>query len=237
MPANPVHHPLIDVIIPARNEERSIALVIADIPQSLVRSVFVADNNSADDTAKTAQSAGAIVVSAPNAGYGNACLAAISFLKEHSIEDQPDIVVFLDGDYSDFPQEMHLLTDPILLDKADLVIGSRVLGTRSKGALTPHQIFGNWLATRLIRLIYGYRFTDLGPFRAISWKKLLELDMKDQNYGWTVEMQVKAAKLQFRCVEVPVSYRKRIGKSKVSGTIKGSVLAGYKILLTIFKLI
>jgi hypothetical protein len=131
---------------------------------------------------------------------------------------------------------MPLLTEPILRDHVDLVIGSRVLGTRSKGALTPHQLFGNWLATRLIRLIYGYRFTDLGPFRAISWDKLMELRMSDQNYGWTVEMQVKAARLGFRMAEVPVSYRKRIGKSKVSGTVKGSVLAGYKILWTIFKL-
>jgi glycosyltransferase involved in cell wall biosynthesis len=194
----------------------------------------VADNNSSDETGKIARHMGAVVIEAATPGYGSACLAAIEYLK-HSAEP-PDIVVFLDGDYSDFPEEMPLLTEPIRQDHVDLVIGSRVLGTRSKGALAAHQLFGNWLATRLIRMIYGYHFTDLGPFRAISWNKLLELRMADQNYGWTVEMQVKAARLRFKTAEVPVSYRKRIGKSKVSGTIKGSVLAGYKILWTIFKL-
>jgi hypothetical protein len=170
-------------------------------------------------------------------GYGNACLKGIEYLKEKPKSEQPDIVVFIDGDYSDYPQEMHGLVDPILENDIDLVIGSRALGNLESGSMTPQQIFGNWLATNLIRLFYDYHFTDLGPFRAIKWSKLLELEMVDRDFGWTVEMQVKAAKMKFKCEEVPVNYRKRIGVSKVSGTIRGTILAGHKILWTIFKLL
>jgi hypothetical protein len=147
----------------------------------------------------------------------------------------PDIVVFLDADYSDYPEEMPSLIEPIVVDDADLVIGSRATGERQRGSMTPQQIFGNWLATTLIKRLYGVNFTDLGPFRAIKYAKLLALQMQDKDYGWTVEMQVKAAKMDMRAIEVPVKYRPRIGKSKVSGTVKGTIMAGYKILLTIFK--
>lgn len=225
----------VDVIIPAQNEEASIGRVIADIPPHAVHKIIVADNGSTDATALHARNAGAIVLDAPLSGYGNACLTAITYLKALPIAEQPDIVVFLDGDYSDYPGELPLLVAPIANDGVDMVIGSRVLGRREEGALQPHQVFGNRLATRLIRLFFNYRFTDLGPFRAIRWKSLLDLDMRDRDYGWTVEMQVKAAKLKLHCTEVPVSYRKRIGKSKISGTVKGTILAGYKILWTIFK--
>jgi hypothetical protein len=158
----------------------------------------------------------------------------MGYIRKQPVDTHPDIVVFLDGDYSDFPHEMPVLLTPILEGK-DMVVGSRVKGNHTPGSMTIPQVFGNWLSTLLIRLIYGFRFTDLGPFRAIRWHKLLQLDMQDKNYGWTVEMQVKALKHKLQCAEVPVSYRKRIGKSKISGTIKGSILAGYKILWTIFK--
>ena len=151
------------------------------------------------------------------------------------LNDPPDTIVFIDGDYSDYPEEMTNLLLPIKESDMDMVIGSRALGNLQKGSMTPQQIFGNWLATTLIRLIYKYEFTDLGPFRAIRYDKLLEIKMQDQTYGWTVEMQLKAAKHKFKCTEVPVDYRKRIGVSKVSGTVKGTILAGYKILLWIFK--
>ena len=168
-------------------------------------------------------------------GYGNACLKAIEFLKGQLIP--PDVVVFLDGDFSDFPEQLSELILPITKESYDLVIGSRVVGKREKGALLPQQRFGNALACGLIKLFFGYTFTDLGPFRAIQYPKLLQLDMQDQNFGWTVEMQIKAAKQGQKCIEVPVDYRKRIGQSKVSGTIRGSIKAGYKILWTIFKYI
>lgn len=229
-----INAPVIDVIIPAYNESGAIGNVIRDIPRDLVRDIIVCNNNSTDDTAVVAAKAGAIVVDQPQRGYGSACLAGIAHIGRRSESTRPDIVVFMDADYSDFPQEMHTLIDPILKGK-DMVIGSRVTGNSAPRSLTVPQQFGNWLATRLISLMYGFRFTDLGPFRAIRWKKLLELDMQDPNYGWTVEMQVKAVKQKLACAEVPVSYRKRIGKSKVSGTVKGSILAGYKILYTIFK--
>lgn len=227
--------PVIDVIIPAQNEEKSIGLVLANMPRGLVREVIVCNNASTDDTADVARQGGATVLEAPEAGYGSACLKGIEYLQQKTAAQQPDVVVFLDGDYSDYPEEMPALIRPILEENADLVIGSRALGDIERGAMQPQQIFGNWLATNLIRLFYSYHFTDLGPFRAIKFKKLLELEMEDTDFGWTVEMQVKAAKMRFRTKEVPVSYRKRIGVSKVSGTVRGSLLAGHKILWTIFK--
>ena len=227
-------HLLIDVIIPAYNESASIGKVIGDIPRELVRDILVCNNNSTDATASVAAAAGAIVIDQPLRGYGNACLAGMAYIKERPLVEQPDIIVFMDGDYSDYPQEMKALLSPLKEGK-DLVIGSRVKGNPDRGSLTIPQRFGNWLATRLIHMRYGFRFSDLGPFRAIRWQKLLSLDMQGKNYGWTVEMQVKALQHQLACAEVPVSYRKRIGTSKVSGTVKGSILAGYKILWTIFK--
>lgn len=229
--------PIIDVIIPAFNEEQAIGAVIRDIPVELVRHILVCDNGSTDATAKIAGRHGAIVVSAPQKGYGAACLAGMEWIGRLDPMDQPDIVVFLDGDHSDYPEEMPRLVSPIVEGRSDLVIGSRALGVRETGAMLPQQIFGNWLATTLIRLIYRYQFTDLGPFRAIRWTILKGLGMKDRDFGWTVEMQVRAAKAGIPCSEVPVSYRKRIGISKVSGTVKGTFLAGYKILWTIFKLL
>lgn len=227
-------HLLIDVIIPAYNESASIGKVIGDIPRELVRDIIVCNNNSTDATASVAAASGAIVVDQPLRGYGNACLAGMAYIKDRPLVEQPDIIVFMDGDYSDYPQEMKALLSPIMEGK-DMVIGSRVKGNPDRGSLTIPQRFGNWLATRLIHMMYGFRFSDLGPFRAIRWQKLLSLDMQDKNYGWTVEMQVKALQHHLACAEVPVSYRKRIGTSKVSGTVKGSILAGYKILWTIFK--
>lgn len=225
--------PNIVVIIPAYNEEASIAKVIADIPQDLVQEVIVVNNNSSDNTPKVAKAAGATVLDEPQQGYGAACLKGIAYLKDKQVA--PDIVVFIDGDYSDFPQQMPEVVAPIIEQDIDMVIGSRALGERQKGAMMPQQIFGNWLATRLIRLFYGMRFTDLGPFRAIKYSKLLAIDMKDENYGWTVEMQLKAAKHKLAVTEVSVDYKRRIGVSKVSGTIKGTIMAGYKIIWTIFK--
>lgn len=221
------------VIIPAYNEEKSIAKVINDVPKNLVKEIIVSNNNSKDNTALEAKNAGATVVDALIPGYGNACLKGISYLKSKA--KLQDIIVFIDGDYSDFPQEIVDIILPIQNKKADLVIGSRALGVKEKGSMTLPQKFGNWLATKLIKLFYGVKFTDLGPFRAISWENLMLIGMKDETYGWTVEMQIKAAKFNLQCVEVPVKYRKRIGTSKISGTLKGVILAGYKIILMIFK--
>ena len=221
------------VIIPAYNEENSIAKVIRDIPASLVNEVIVVNNNSTDATEINAQNAGATVLYEIRSGYGFACLKGIDYIKQ--LQPAPDIVVFIDGDYSDLPEEMPLLINPIINDGTDLVIGSRALGKREKGSMTIPQVFGNCLATRLLKFIYGVRYTDLGPFRAIRYNKLIEINMQDKTYGWTVEMQLKAAKLKMKITEVPVSYRKRIGFSKISGTVKGTVLAGYKIITTIFK--
>lgn len=226
---------IIDVIIPAYNEEGSIGKVIGDIPDGLVRHIIVCNNASTDDTVAVATTAGALVVTEMAAGYGAACLKAMDYISR--LDQHPDIIVFIDGDYSDYPEQMINLLKPIQEERYDMVIGSRVQGDLEKGSMTPPQIFGNWLATNLIRLIYKYEFTDLGPFRAIRYSKLLELNMNDRDFGWTVEMQVKAAKYHLKCTEVAVDYRKRIGKSKVSGTIRGTVLAGHKILWTIFKLI
>jgi len=221
------------VIIPAFNEENSVGNVVRDIPAEFVDEVVVVNNNSNDQTAVEAARAGAIVLDEPVQGYGRACLRGITYAQ--SRQQKPDIVVFLDADYSDYPGEMTALVAPILSNKADMVIGSRALGNRERGSMTPQQVFGNWLATTLLRWLYGVQYTDLGPFRAIRFDSLLALNMQDKTYGWTVEMQLKAAKQGLRITEIPVSYRKRIGFSKISGTLKGTVLAGYKIITTIFK--
>ena len=225
----------VDVIIPAFNEEDSIVKVINDIPKDLVREIIVCNNGSTDKTRERALEMGVTVVDQNSPGYGNACLKGMDHISAKS--KKPDIIVFLDGDYSDYPEEMANLLDKLIEENCDLVIGSRALGEMESGSMKPQQIFGNWLATTLIKFFYKYEFTDLGPFRAIRYPALIKIDMKDKNYGWTVEMQVKAAKLGLRCAEVPVNYRNRIGVSKVSGTIKGTILAGHKILWTIFKLL
>ncbi|MEX0999721.1 MAG: glycosyltransferase family 2 protein [Thermodesulfobacteriota bacterium] len=223
------------VIIPAYNEEESIGEVINDIPKELVSEIVVVNNNSTDKTTTNAESAGATVVNEMQMGYGYACLKGIKYAQSLGENERPDIIVFLDGDYSDYPEDIRGLVKPIIENDIDMVIGSRTLGNAEKGALLPQQVFGNWLATTLISFLYGLKFTDLGPFRAIKFNKLLELNMVDKTYGWTVEMQIKAAKQKFRCTEVPVNYRKRIGVSKITGTVSGSIKAGHKILWTIFK--
>ena len=220
------------VIIPAYNEEQSIGKVVEAIPQGLVKEVVVVSNASTDNTMNVATQAGATAIEERQKGYGAACLKGIRYIAD---KGDADIIVFLDGDFSDYPEEMPLLIKPIIEGGYDMVIGSRALGEREGGSMMPQQIFGNWLATTLIRLLYKYEFTDLGPFRAIRYDKLVEINMKDEDFGWTVEMQVKAAKLKMKCTEVAVNYRKRIGVSKVTGTIKGTFMAGYKILWTIFK--
>lgn len=231
-----MHNPsIIDVIIPAFNEENSVANVIRDIPKTLVREIIVVNNNSNDATSKNALSAGATVLNELQQGYGYACLKGLQYLSEKAVK--PDIVVFIDADYSDHPQEMVEIVKPIIDNGKDLVIGSRALGNKERGSMTGPQIFGNWLATTLIKMLYKTRYTDLGPFRAMNYQKLVRLQMKDTTYGWTVEMQLKAAKMKMAVHEVPVTYRKRIGHSKISGTVKGTVLAGYKIITTIFKYI
>jgi glycosyltransferase involved in cell wall biosynthesis len=225
--------PVIVVIIPAYNEENSVGKVVKDIPAGLVQEIIVVNNNSNDATDLNARNAGATVLHEDRPGYGYACLKGIEYAKQ--LNPLPDIVVFIDADYSDHPEEMPLVVKPIIQDGMDMVIGSRALGKKEKGSMTPQQVFGNRLATQLLKMFYKVSYTDLGPFRAIRYNKLLELDMKDRTYGWTVEMQLKAAKLKLKTKEVPVSYRKRIGFSKISGTVKGTILAGYKIITTIFK--
>ena len=222
---------MIWVIIPAFNEEKSIGLVLSDLPQE-VAEVVVIDNGSTDETAAEAEKGGATVLYEPRKGYGFACLAGIKHLKAKA--NQGDIVVFLDGDYSDYPEELTALITPIQQQKALFVLGTRVTPQLEKGALTPQQRFGNALATTLMKWIYGSTFTDLGPFRAIEWKTLMQLNMNDKTYGWTVEMQLKILKKAIPYLEVPVRYRPRIGFSKVSGTLKGTLMAGYKILSWIF---
>lgn len=219
------------VIIPALNEEKSIELVLRDIPKDLVSEVIVIDNNSTDNTAACAKRAGATVLKEHRRGYGKACLAGIKYAKSLN----PDVVVFLDADYSDHPDEMPLLLKKIQ-ESYDLVVGSRILGSAEPGALLPQANWGNRLSVFLIKLLFGHKYTDLGPFRAVKWDKLSALNMTDPNFGWTVEMQIKAAKSNFKITEVPVSYRRRIGASKVTGTFSGTIKAGYKILFTIFKL-
>ena len=224
------HNPKISIIIPALNEEESIGQVLNDIPGEIVEEVIVVDNGSSDNTVTVSDCLGANVILEPLKGYGAACLRGILNLKQDT-----DIVVFLDADYSDYPQDLHTVVKPIIDDDAEMVIGSRMSGAREKGALLPQAIFGNKLATFLIRLFWGFEYTDLGPFRAIKYKDLLALNMIDKNFGWTVEMQIKALKKGLRVVEVPVRYRKRIGKSKITGTFSGTVRAGVKIIYTIFK--
>lgn len=224
--------PEIKVIIPAYNEEASIAHVINDLPNS-VSEVIVISNNSTDATEAVAKNAGATVLSEKRKGYGYACLKGMEYIASQTTPT--DIVVFLDGDYSDYPEELTKIVAPILEDNYDFVVGARVAETREKGSMTLPQLFGNWLATSLMRLFFKSKFTDLGPFRAIKYKKLLALNMEDKTYGWTVEMQLKALKRKYTYLEVPVNYRNRIGVSKVSGTIKGAIFAGLKILGWIFK--
>jgi len=221
------------VIIPAFNEENSVGKVVRDIPRNIVSAIIVVNNNSNDLTKVNALDAGAIVIDEPVQGYGNACLKGMAFVSE--METKPDIIVFIDADYSDYPEEIEKLVNPILAENFDMVIGSRALGNRERGSMTPQQIFGNWLATSLLKYFYKVSYTDLGPFRAIKYQKLLELNMIDKTYGWTVEMQLKAARQKLKITEVPVTYRVRIGYSKVSGTVKGTIMAGYKIITTIFK--
>lgn len=222
----------ISVIIPAYNEEKSIGLVIQAIP-NLVSEIIVIDNNSTDNTHKNAVDYGATVLTEKRKGYGYACLKGLDYLANQGIK--PDIIVFLDGDYSDFPEEMPQILYPILTRQADFVVGTRVKKFRKKGAMTPQQVFGNWLATFLMKLFFNSKFTDLGPFRAIKYSTLLQLNMHDKTYGWTVEMQLKVLKRNIAYVEVPVHYKNRIGVSKVSGTAKGTVMAGIKIIGWILK--
>jgi glycosyltransferase involved in cell wall biosynthesis len=205
-------------------------LTLARVPKRLYQQIIVADNGSRDRTAEIARQAGAIVVTEPRRGYGAACLRALA-----SLPPEADTVVFMDADSSDDPSEAAALLDPILKGRADFVLGSRTLGKAEKGALQPHQRFGNELATFLIWILFGYRYTDLGPFRAIRVDALRNLNMRDRNYGWTIEMQIKAIRHKLRIEEVPVSYRNRIGVSKISGNLKASVLAGIKILWTVFR--
>lgn len=220
------------IIIPAYNEEQSIPLVINDIPKNLVDEIIVVNNNSTDKTADVLQSLGITALFEPQRGYGKACLKGIDHLKNtnRKIEN----VIFMDADYSDHPEELPLLLEQ-LNNGYEMVIGSRIKSKREKGSLTLQQRFGNKLAVGLIRVFHKHRYYDLGPFRGIKYEALQKLNMQDQNYGWTVEMQIKAVKQKLKIADVPVSYRKRIGTSKISGTLKGTVLAGYKIIKTIFK--
>ena len=219
----------ITVIIPVLNEQDALPHVLSDIPWDMVREVIVVDNGSTDATSEVAYRAGARVIHEPRRGYGAACLAGIQAIQES------DIVVFLDGDYSDHADELPDVVAPIIDGHADMVIGSRVRGNHERGALAPQARWGNWLAVTLILLLYGVQYTDLGPFRAIRTSMLQSLGMRDQRYGWTVEMQVRAINAGLRIQEVPVSYRRRTGKSKISGTLRGCVLAGVAIIGTIFR--
>ncbi len=225
------------VVIPVLNEENSIGLVLGDLPA--VQQVVVVDNGSTDSTADVARQMGAKIVSEPKRGYGQACLTGIAQVnaetQEKGLTASETIIVFIDGDYSDHPDELHELARPILDDQADFVIGSRARGNRETGAMPFQAMFGNWLACSLMRLFWGARFTDLGPFRAIRLSSLNDLNMADTNFGWTIEMQIKAIENKLRFLEIPVSYRKRIGVSKISGTVSGTIRAGYKILYTIFR--
>ncbi|MBO3115691.1 glycosyltransferase family 2 protein [Winogradskyella sp. DF17] len=224
--------PNIKVIIPAYNEEGSIGLVIRDIPD-LVNEIIVVSNNSTDHTEKVASEAGATVLTESRKGYGYACLKAMEYISKQN--EQTDIIVFLDGDYSDYPEELTKIVEPIIKEDIDFVVGARVKSFREPGSMTFPQIFGNWLSTSLMRLFFRSKFTDLGPFRAIKYNKLLSLNMEDKTYGWTVEMQLKALKQKLSYREIPVQYRNRIGVSKVSGTVKGAIFAGIKILGWILK--
>ena len=222
----------VNVIIPALNESAAISKVIGDIPD-FVQEIIVVDNGSTDTTAEMAKNAGATVLHESKKGYGHACLKGLDYLK--NLNKKTDIVVFLDGDYSDYPEQMSDVVAPITDNNMDFVLGSRKKNLSEKGAMQPQQRFGNWLATRLMTLFFNSEFTDLGPFRAIKYEVLKSLDMRDQTYGWTVEMQLKILKQKFTYCEIPVKYRNRIGVSKVSGTLKGTIFAGVKILSWIFK--
>lgn len=226
--------PDIAVIIPALNEEASIPLVMRDIPREFVRDVIVIDNGSHDRTADVARNAGAQVVHEPERGYGSACLRGLAELRGRP-QGPPAVVVFLDADFSDHPDELPALVRPILEGKCHMVLGSRLAGAREPGAMPPQSVWGNRLACFLMRILFGVRYTDLGPFRAIRWDALERLGMIDRNFGWTVEMQIKAARAGLSFLEVPVSYRRRVGASKISGTVSGTIRAGYKILYLIAK--
>ena len=227
-----IENKIVDVVIPAYNEENSIPLVLNEIPD-FVRNVIVVNNNSTDNTASVAMANGAVVLSEERQGYGSACLKGIEHIKQS--ESHPDILVFLDADFSDYPEELTKITKPIIEKDIDFVLGTRVKNLRDKGSMQPQQIFGNWLATLLMGVFYKSKFTDLGPFRAIKFHTLLSLKMQDPTYGWTIEMQLKILKQNCSYQEIPVKYRNRIGVSKVSGTFKGSIFAGIKILTLIFK--
>ncbi|WDQ17166.1 glycosyltransferase family 2 protein [Rhodopirellula sp. P2] len=223
------------VVIPALNEEKSIGLVLRDLP--CVAGVIVVDNGCTDQTAVIAEQAGALVVREPQRGYGAACLRGLAKL-DAMVRDgkaNPQAVAFVDADYSDHSDRLPELVRPIASDNADFVLGSRLLGERERGAMPPQSVFGNQLACLLMRMLFGVRYTDLGPFRVINYRQLCELQMRDENFGWTIEMQIKASRLGLRSLEIPVPYRTRIGTSKISGTLSGSVKAGYKILFTIAK--
>ena len=222
----------IKVIIPAYNEEKAIANVIKEIP-TFVNEIIVISNNSTDNTIQVAKNAGATVLSERRKGYGYACLKGMDYIANQEIK--PDIIVFLDGDYSDYPEELIKLIAPIQNDNIDFVIGARVASLREKHSMTPQQVFGNWLATTLMKIFFNAKFSDLGPFRAIKYNKLLALNMEDKTYGWTVEMQLKVLKQKMSYKEIPVRYKNRIGVSKVSGTVKGTIMAGVKIIGWIFK--
>ena len=221
--------PRISVVIPAYNEEKSIGHVLDDLPQDKLIEIIVVNNASSDNTSKVAEEHGARVVDEMRRGYGSACLKGVAEL------DSPDIVVFIDGDYSDYPEELEKLVEPIIVGKADFVLGSRMILAESRAALLPQARYGNQLATFLMRVFFRYRFTDLGPFRAIRYNSLKAIAMVDTNFGWTVEMQVKAVKHKLRIMEIPVRYRERIGVSKITGTVSGTFKAGTKIIYTIFK--
>jgi glycosyltransferase involved in cell wall biosynthesis len=220
------------VIIPAFNEEKAIANVIKEIPD-YVSEIIVISNNSTDKTIEVAKNAGATVLSENRKGYGYACLKGMEYIANR--EKKPEIVVFLDGDYSDYPEELTEIVEPIITQNIDFVIGTRVKNLRENGSMTPQQIFGNWLATFLMKVFFNSKFSDLGPFRAIKYEQLLALQMVDKTYGWTVEMQLKVLKQKMTYAEIPVRYKNRIGVSKVSGTIKGTIMAGIKIIGWILK--
>ncbi|WP_299113512.1 glycosyltransferase family 2 protein [uncultured Winogradskyella sp.] len=226
------HSRSIKVIIPAYNEAESITHVIKDIPK-IVDEVIVVSNNSTDNTETNAKNAGATVLTEKQRGYGYACLKGMDYVAQKA--NEPDIIVFLDGDYSDYPEELTKIVEPIIKEDIDFVIGARDKKLREAGSMTGPQVFGNWLATTLMKIMFRSTFTDLGPFRAIKYDKLLALEMEDKTYGWTVEMQLKALKKKYTYREIPVNYRNRIGVSKVSGTVKGAIFAGVKILTWIFK--
>jgi len=220
----------ISVIIPAFNEEVSLPKVIGDLPRSMIQEIIVVDNASIDNTAEVARQLGCTVVSELKRGYGQACLAGI-----RALDPQTDVVVFIDGDHSDHGDQLEKIIKPIISQGYDFVIGSRALGAREPGAMTPQAHYGNKLACFLMKLFWEASYTDLGPFRAITFQALKQLNMRDQDFGWTIEMQIKAIENNLAITEVPVDYRRRIGKSKISGTLKGTILAGEKILRTIFR--